>query len=109
MKEEHYNDLKATLEKWKKVIDDSDVEKGRIIDFLGDTENSLVRAIEIMQHEYTVLVAQITGIPMDALCWFWLENEFGNLGRMAGTSPDGSDFMSCGSIDDFIKLNEETI
>lgn len=91
------------LEKWQKLIAETDAQIERFRDFFNVVECDLIDSVEKLQCEYTQQIAKEIG-DTDGhwLLWFWLDNEMGGKELEAGYDGKTNPVTGLNSLEELI-------
>jgi len=91
------------LGKWKKHMDDTDLQIDRFRNFFSVVECDLIDAFEKLQCEYTKQIAKEIG-DTDAhwLLWFWLDNDMGKKELYAGYDGNTNPVTGLSALEELI-------
>lgn len=92
------------LEKWKRHIDDADLQIERFRNFSSVVECDLIDSFEKMQCEYTRQIAKEIGdTGAHWLLWFWLDNDMGKKELEAGYDGNINPVTGLYALEELIK------
>lgn len=95
--------MQEILSKWKRHIEECDLQIERFRDFFNCVECDLIDSFEKLQCEYTKEIADKIG-DTDAhwLIWFWLDNDMGKKELEAGYDGNTNPVTGLNALEELI-------